>query len=75
MMFSHQIPVTIFLIKDSTKNYDFGGSKLSTNPITNPVNSYQFNFSKYRQPVVLNMAPTRNIGSSKMREVGNNIMK
>jgi hypothetical protein len=35
---------------DSTKNYEFGASALSVNPITNPGNSYQFNYSKYKQP-------------------------
>ncbi len=63
------IPINI----DSTKNYDFGGSNLSSNPITNPVNSYQFNYGRYvnNNPVVIN----REQGGrgERMRAAGNNI--
>jgi hypothetical protein len=67
-----------FFIKiDSTKNYEFGGSQLNTNPITNPVNSYQFDYNRYRQfnEQVNYPSTSRNIGSARMRDVGNNIIK
>jgi hypothetical protein len=59
---SHPTLVRLILFNssnlDNTKNYDFGGSKLSHNPITNPVNSYQFNYNKFRQPVLMRQAQT-----------------
>lgn len=61
---------------DSTKNYEFGGTQLNNNPITNPVNSYQFDYNRYRQPNYPdNYNSNRNIGSARMRDVGNNIIK
>jgi hypothetical protein len=57
---------------DSTKNYEFGGSNLSNNPITNPVNSYQFNYGRYvNNPVVVNREQSGR--GERMRAAGNNI--
>jgi hypothetical protein len=35
--------------EDSGKNYEFGGSSISNNPITNPVNSYNYESNRMRQ--------------------------
>lgn len=59
----------------SKKNYNFGESSLSSNPITNPVNSYQFDYSRYRQVNMPHLSGNREISSARMRTVGNNIMK
>lgn len=58
----------IFYFLDSSKNYEFGGTSLNHNPITNPVNSYQFNYNSFR-------GGQRETASARMRQVGNNIMK
>jgi len=58
----------------STKNYEFGGTALNNNPITNPVNSYQFDYSKYRDQPTPQQRETPS-ARERMRNVGNNIMK
>jgi len=53
----------------SSKNYNIGGSSLSTNPITNPVNSYKFSaLNQFRSNA------TPNSRGEIMRNAGNNII-
>jgi hypothetical protein len=54
---------------DSNKNYDYGhSSNLSVNPITNPVNSY--NFNSYRQ----GQTQSRESNRERMAQRGNMII-
>jgi hypothetical protein len=66
---------------DSTKKYEFGGSQLENNPLTNPKNSYQFNYNRMRQNFPTNLGPVAitnpadiNIGSARIRQTTNNLI-
>ena len=45
----HVNKINFINYSDSGKNYEFSGSSLQHNPITNPVNSYNFEFNRFRQ--------------------------
>ena len=47
----------------SEKKYNLGKSNLSTNPITNPINSYKFDYNRLNNPLI-NTGRLANAGSN-----------
>ena len=53
----------------TNKNYNLGNSELNQNPITHPINSYQFDYNRMYNPLVNNRA-----NSGRLKFAGNRVV-
>ena len=53
----------------TNKNYNLGNSELNQNPITHPINSYQFDYNRMYNPLVNNR-----VNSGRLKFAGNRVV-